>query len=96
VFGQQARHALVEHARVVAGGDVVEDVGQDLVLGHPLRDDTLDLVADRVKNRFARPTPYTVETNATAMPAPSLDGSDRFSITWIRPSTAPRMPTVGA
>ncbi|MNR25654.1 hypothetical protein D3C85_1428180 [compost metagenome] len=54
------------------------------------------LLAIGSRNRLAMPTPYTVATKATAMPPPSLDGSDRFSITWIRPSTAPRMPIVGA
>ncbi len=41
-------------------------------------------------------TPHRVATNAPAIRWPSLAGSLRFSSTWIRPSTVPMMPIVGA
>ena len=53
------------------------------------------LLAAGRKKRFAAATPYTVATNATAIPCPTSSMFSRCFITWMSPSTAPIIPTVG-
>ncbi len=40
--------------------------------------------------------PQSVATNALAMSGPSSSGLPRFASTWVRDTTVPMMPTVGA
>jgi len=46
--------------------------------------------------KFAMPTPYNVDTNAVAIPAPRLSIVDKSFTTLIKPRTAPTSPNVGA
>src|SRR4051812_638064 len=46
--------------------------------------------------KLALMTPQRVATKAPAMEWPRLDGSFRFSSTWVSETTVPMMPTVGA
>ena len=58
--------------------------------------DSRSRVASGRNTRFAAPTPYTVATNAAAIPGPIPTVASKCCITRISPSTAPTIPSVGA
>jgi aspartate carbamoyltransferase catalytic subunit len=64
----------LDHLTVSIGGDLTNGrTGRSLA--------KILSIYEGNKIKFAANSPYTVATNATAIPAPNLDGSERFCIT---------------